>query len=125
MERLVRFGGDNLTMDDSSVRREAYRPRRASAAPDDDVVITPDRKYQPVAGRLSAAAAGGIMERRNSTPQVVHQRHMPMEPNKFHIPRKTKEKKGELLGNNNVFLFLTLSSNGETGKYPSYGFMVA
>ncbi|MED6262424.1 hypothetical protein ATANTOWER_019272 [Ataeniobius toweri] len=33
------------------------------------------------------------MEWRKSGPQLVHQRHMPMEPKKFHIPRKTKEKK--------------------------------
>ncbi|XP_017286994.1 protein TASOR [Kryptolebias marmoratus] len=88
-------------MDDSFARGEACRPRRVSADADlganvssrrDEVVgVTPVRKPAPAAGRLSSAA--GRMERRKSAPQVVHQRHMPMEPNKFHIPRKTKEKK--------------------------------
>ncbi|XP_038135626.1 protein TASOR isoform X2 [Cyprinodon tularosa] len=50
------------------------------------------RPYLP-AGRMSSAAAGRLLERRKSAPQAVHQRHMPMEPQKFHIPRKTKEKR--------------------------------
>ncbi|XP_037534930.1 protein TASOR [Nematolebias whitei] len=86
-------------MDDSFVRREANRPRRVSSDQvanvssrhDKVVMVAPVRKSHPTAGRLSFAARR--MERRSSAPQVVHQRHMPMEPNKFHIPRKTKEKK--------------------------------
>lgn len=54
-------------------------------------VISP-RETHPGADRLSAA------DRRNSVPQAnVHHRHMPMEPLKFHIPRKTKEKRGWLV----------------------------
>lgn len=96
---------ENPTMDDNLARREAARPRRVSAAaelganvsPQDGEVIEvhPARETQPGPGRLSAA--GGRMERRNSAPQGVHQRHMPMEPLKFHIPRKTKEKRGGLV----------------------------
>ncbi|KAM7006484.1 protein TASOR, partial [Tautogolabrus adspersus] len=33
------------------------------------------------------------MERRNSATQAIHQRHMPIDPLKFHIPKKTKEKR--------------------------------
>uniref|UniRef100_A0A8C4IIZ5 TASOR pseudo-PARP domain-containing protein n=1 Tax=Dicentrarchus labrax TaxID=13489 RepID=A0A8C4IIZ5_DICLA len=94
-------------MDDSLSRREAAaRPRRVSAAAaaraaelgantslqDGEVIeVHPARETHLGPGRLSAA--GGKMERRNSVLQVVHQRHMPKEPLKFHIPRKTKEKK--------------------------------
>lgn len=94
-------------MDDSLARREAARPRRASAAAaaaelgasaslqdGEAAEANPARETQPGPDRPSAA---GRMERRNSGPQVVHQRHMPMEPLKFHIPRKTKEKRGGLL----------------------------
>lgn len=98
-------------MDDSLARREAARPRRASAAAaaaelgasaslqdGEAAEANPARETQPGPDRPSAAAAAaGRMERRNSGPQVVHQRHMPMEPLKFHIPRKTKEKRGGLL----------------------------
>ncbi|KAM9361353.1 protein TASOR [Symphorus nematophorus] len=49
------------------------------------------REAQAGAGRAGAAA--GWMERRHSVPQPVHQRHMPKEPLRFHIPRKTKEKR--------------------------------
>ncbi|XP_040890119.1 protein TASOR isoform X2 [Toxotes jaculatrix] len=105
-------------MDDSLARREAARPRRVSAtttttaaaaaaaaattataelganvSPQDGEVFDPQppRETQTGPDRLSAAARS--MERRNSVPPVVHQRHMPMQPNKFHIPRKTKEKR--------------------------------
>ncbi|CAG5977835.1 unnamed protein product [Menidia menidia] len=88
-------------MDDILFRREACRPRRESAAADiganasaqdgEVVELSPARETHPSAGRGSSA--GRRMERRNSTPPQVHQRHMPMEPKKFHIPRKTKEKK--------------------------------
>ncbi|XP_062271989.1 uncharacterized protein tasora [Scomber scombrus] len=92
-------------MDD---RDSAARPRRrrrsrmvsttAAAAEDhgasesDDVIEVVDflspRETHPGADRPSAA------DRRNSALQAnVHHRHMPMEPLKFHIPRKTKEKR--------------------------------
>lgn len=91
------------TMDDGSLpRREAARPRRVSAAAelganvslqDGEVIdLTSPRESQPGADR--SGAAGGRMERRNSAPQVVHQRHMPKEPYKFHIPKKTEVKRG-------------------------------
>ncbi|XP_044066398.1 protein TASOR isoform X2 [Siniperca chuatsi] len=88
-------------MDDNLVRREAARPRRVSAAAeleanvslqDGEVIeVHPARETQPGPGRLSAA--GGRMERRKSAPQGLYQRYMPMEPLKFPIPRKTKEKR--------------------------------
>ncbi|XP_070759390.1 protein TASOR [Enoplosus armatus] len=88
-------------MDDNQARREAVRPRRVSAAADlganvslqdgEVIEVHPARETLPGPGRLSAA--GGRMERRNSALQGVHQRHMPMEPLKFHIPRKPKEKR--------------------------------
>lgn len=91
-----------LTMNDGLVRREAARPRRASAAAElgananpqygEVIEVHPPRESQPGSDRLAAAA--GRMERRNSASQLVHQRHMPMEPLKFHIPRKTKENRG-------------------------------
>ena len=99
-------------MDDSLARRPAARPPRLSAAAADsganvslqDGEVTegiegqPAREAPTAADRPgAAAAAAGITERRSSAPQVVHQRHMPMEPKKFHIPRKTREKRGELL----------------------------
>lgn len=92
-------------MDDSLARRDAARPRRASAAAaaaelganvslqDGEVTeVLPARDSHPGPERLSAA--GGRTERRNSAQQAVHQRHMPMDPLKFHIPRKTKENRG-------------------------------
>lgn len=89
-------------MNDSLVRGEAARPRRVSAAADlganvslQDGEVTevhPPRESPTGPDRLGAA--GGRMERRDSAPQVFHQRHMPMEPLKFHIPRKTKENRG-------------------------------
>ncbi|XP_031589390.1 protein TASOR isoform X3 [Oreochromis aureus] len=89
-------------MDDSSLpRREAGRPRRVSAAAelganvslqDGEVIdLNSSRESQPGADR--PGAAGGRMERRNSAPLIVHKRHMPKEPYKFHIPKKTEEKK--------------------------------
>ncbi|XP_047439664.1 protein TASOR isoform X2 [Mugil cephalus] len=89
-------------MDDILPRREAGRPRRrrgsaaaselgANASLQDVEVVDvyPTREPQPWADRLSAAA--GRMEMRNSAPQMVHHRHMPMGPLKFPIPKKTKE----------------------------------
>ncbi|RVE72547.1 hypothetical protein OJAV_G00039820 [Oryzias javanicus] len=88
-------------MDDGIVRRAACRPRKVSSSgflaanvsPQDGETVNvafPWEAHLP-AGGLSAAARR--VERRNSAPQVVHQRHMPMEPKKFHIPRKTKEQR--------------------------------
>lgn len=84
-------------------RRDSCPMRRVSTAADCGASLslqnsdlprsTPARGGYPTPARLGSAAAGKIMERRKSAPQVVHQRHMPMEPKKFHIPRKTKEKK--------------------------------
>ncbi|XP_028285259.1 protein TASOR isoform X2 [Parambassis ranga] len=86
-------------MDDILARREPGRPRRVSAAPEiganislQDVevfdVYSGKESYSG-ADRLSAAA--GRKERWNSAPQMVHHRHMPMEPLKLPIPRKAKE----------------------------------
>lgn len=95
---------ENWTMDDSLARREAARPRRRMSAAaaefganvslqDGEVVDGhPARETQQGPGRRSAP--GGRM---NSVPQGVYQRYMPMEPLKFPIPRKNKEKKGGLV----------------------------
>lgn len=89
-------------MDDGAVRREACRPRKVSSSEllganglqDGEAVSAPFSREAHLlpAGGLSAAARRA--ERRNSAPQVVHQRHMPMEPKKFQIPKKTKEQRG-------------------------------
>ncbi|XP_078139750.1 protein TASOR-like [Centroberyx gerrardi] len=85
---------------DSLARREAARPRQASAAEvgatasqqDGELTeLQPARESQ--AGLDRPRAPGGGTERRNPATALVHQRHMPMEPLKFHIPRKTKEKR--------------------------------
>ncbi|XP_071351563.1 protein TASOR isoform X2 [Trachinotus anak] len=91
-------------MDDSLARREAARPRRVSSVPavteiganvspqDGEVVeIQPPREARTSPERVSVA--GRRMERSHSASQAVYQRHMPMEPKKFHIPRKNKEKR--------------------------------
>ncbi|XP_074521562.1 protein TASOR isoform X2 [Halichoeres trimaculatus] len=88
-------------MGDNPARRAAARPRRVSAAAElganvspqdgEGMEVHPSRETQPGPDRLGAAA--GRMDRRNSAPQPVHQRHMPIDPLKFHIPRKTKEKR--------------------------------
>ncbi|XP_034440310.1 uncharacterized protein tasora isoform X2 [Hippoglossus hippoglossus] len=91
-------------MDDSLARRPAARPRRLSAAAADsganvslqDGEVTEGIEVQPAREAPTAAdrpgAAAGVTERRSSAPQVVvHQRHMPMEPKKFQIPRKARE----------------------------------
>lgn len=87
----------NPTMDDILARREPSRPRRVSAAAaapeiganvslqDVEVLdVYPDRP----------STAAGRKERWNSAPQMVHHRHMPMEPLKLPIPRKAKENRG-------------------------------
>ncbi|XP_047203621.1 protein TASOR isoform X4 [Girardinichthys multiradiatus] len=94
--------GTDLTTDGFN-RREACPVRRLLAAADFGANLSlqdselpsaiPARESDPGADCLSSVTAGRIMEWRKSGPQLVHQRHMPMEPKKFHIPRKTKEKK--------------------------------
>lgn len=91
-------------MDDNSFRRDygPVQPRRLSAAPElgasrgaqdgEALEVFPGRDADAAATRLGAAA--GRMERRNSATQGSHQRHMPIEPLKMPIPRKTKEKIG-------------------------------
>lgn len=94
-------------MNDGLVRREAARPRRVSAAAaaaelganaslqdGEGTEVHPPRETQTAPDR--PGAAGVRMEWRNSATLMVHQRHMPMEPLKFHIPRKTKENRGEM-----------------------------
>ncbi|XP_075951683.1 protein TASOR isoform X1 [Anarhichas minor] len=89
-------------MDDNNLA--ARPPRRSSSSSaaaaevgDDDVievteVVHPASRDAPGPDRLSSVV--GRMERRTSAPQVaVYQRYMPMEPLKFPIPRKTKEKR--------------------------------
>uniref|UniRef100_A0A1A8MAS5 Family with sequence similarity 208, member Ab n=1 Tax=Nothobranchius pienaari TaxID=704102 RepID=A0A1A8MAS5_9TELE len=76
-------------MDNDFSRGVTYRQANASSHANDVVIST--RKPHPTGHRLSSATKR--MERRKSAPQVVHQRHMPKEPNKFHIPRKNKEQK--------------------------------
>nr|XP_015814187.2 uncharacterized protein tasora [Nothobranchius furzeri] len=75
-------------MDNDFSRGVTYRQANASSHANEVVIST--RKH-PTAHRQSSATKR--MERRKSAPQVVHQRHMPKEPNKFHIPRKNKEQK--------------------------------
>lgn len=93
-------------MDDNLARRgyEAARPRRQSAGPvlganvslQDGEVMEVHSAWETQAAPGRLGAAGGRMERRNSLTQGSHQRHMPMEPLKLTIPRKTKEKRGML-----------------------------
>lgn len=72
--------GANVSLQDGEVIEVSYSPRETNSGPD------------------RPSPAGGRTERRNSLTQPVHhQRHMPMEPLKFHIPRKTKEKRGGLV----------------------------
>ncbi|XP_029286862.1 protein TASOR isoform X3 [Cottoperca gobio] len=89
-------------MDDNLSRREAARPpKRAAAAAaevgandslqDGEVTEVHPGREPHAAGKLSPAA--GRMERRYSAQLAVHHRHMPIEPLKFLIPRKTKEKR--------------------------------
>ncbi|KAF3690273.1 Protein TASOR [Channa argus] len=87
-------------MNDGLVRREAA-PRRVSAAADHGAIVSlqdgelVDAHHPRVTptGPDRLGAAAGSMARRTSAPLPVHHRHMPMEPLKFHIPRKTKEKR--------------------------------
>ncbi|KAM8867280.1 protein TASOR-like isoform 1-T1 [Synchiropus picturatus] len=82
-------------MSDAPARRGASRSRRVSAGAelgakasvlDDDVVeVSSDKEGN------RPALQGKKMVRRTSLPPLVHQRHMPPETKKFHIPRKTQE----------------------------------
>lgn len=97
-------------MDEILARGVAARPRRMSAVTAAEVganvslqdgevteVVDGQPPRETHIGPERIGAAGGRMERSNSAPQVVHQRHMPKEPNKFHIPRKTRENRGGLV----------------------------
>lgn len=92
-------------MDNNGSRRAAARPRvsypgtGANVSPQDGEVIEIHSPKENQTGADRMSVAGGIMNRRNSAPQLVHMRHMPKEPNKFHIPRKTKVKMGEWSAN--------------------------
>lgn len=110
----VAFGGCGTSaMDGNCLRRDsgAVHPRRGSAAPDpgssrsaqdgEALEVFPVREGEAAPARPAAAARG--MERRNSATQGNHQRHMPIEPLKMPIPRKTKEKIGTLFGGNARF----------------------
>lgn len=95
-------------MDDNCFRREygTVNPRRMSAAPElgcysslqDGEVLEVFSVREFEAGPAALGAAGRRMKRRNSATQGSHQRHMPIEPLKLPIPRKTKEKIGKLSG---------------------------
>lgn len=98
----------NLTMDDILTRRVSARTNMVSSSgaaelganvslQDGEVVENLQPPSEALAGQENLGVAGGRMERRNSASQLVHQRHMPTEPKKFHIPRKTKEKRGSCL----------------------------
>lgn len=108
---FVRCG--TSAMDDNCLRRDsgAVHPRRGSAAPDpgsgrsaqdgEALEVFPVREGEAAPARLAAAA--WRMERRNSATPGSHQRHMPIEPLKMPIPRKSKEKIGRLFGANARF----------------------
>ncbi|KAF7656332.1 hypothetical protein LDENG_00042900 [Lucifuga dentata] len=84
-------------MDDSLVRKEAAHPRRTASMEVEANVSPRDGEVSEFQHAKESQAASdrpcGRTERRNSANAVVHQRHMPMEPHKFHIPRKNKEKR--------------------------------
>lgn len=104
---FVRCG--TSAMDDNCLRRDPglVHPRRGSAAPDlgsyrnaqdgEALEVFPFGESEAAPARLAAARR---MERSNSATQGNHQRHMPIEPLKMPIPRKTKEKIGKLFGGN-------------------------
>lgn len=92
-------------MDDNCFRREygAANPRRMSAAPELGCYSSPQDGEALEVFCVSEAApgtAGRRTKRRDSATQGSHQRHMPIEPLKLPIPRKTKEKIGKLSGKN-------------------------
>ena len=73
----------------SAPGRELSSDRGSRSAPGRELSSDRGSRSAPGGGRTAA----GRPERRSSVPGPVHQRHMPMEPKKFQIPRKTKEKK--------------------------------
>ncbi|XP_055080704.1 protein TASOR isoform X2 [Periophthalmus magnuspinnatus] len=92
-------------MGDSLAPREAARPRRESYGGgaqysgqnqqrhDEDLQwIRTYRENHGAPERLDGEGARVAERRLSVPPQVVHQRHMPVGTQKFHIPRKTKEK---------------------------------
>lgn len=95
---------DTSIMNDNLNRREheAARSRRASAAFElganvslqDGEAVEAHTASQSYSGLDRLNVSGWRVERSNLATQNSHQRHMPMEPLKLPIPRKTKEKKG-------------------------------
>lgn len=91
-------------MNDNLYRRECEgaRSRRASAAVElganvslqDGEAVEAHTASQSYSGLDRLNVSVWRLERSNSATQNSHQRHMPMEPLKLPIPRKTKEKKG-------------------------------
>nr|XP_057910663.1 protein TASOR isoform X2 [Doryrhamphus excisus] len=81
-------------------RRVPCPPRRMSSEFGANVSLQDGELNMVHPTRETRETPGGPRARRtqrsNSMSQVVHQRHMPMEPGKFHIPRKSKENKALL-----------------------------
>uniref|UniRef100_A0A8C6TNS8 TASOR pseudo-PARP domain-containing protein n=1 Tax=Neogobius melanostomus TaxID=47308 RepID=A0A8C6TNS8_9GOBI len=72
-------------------RRESYGgAQNPQKSDDDDVSFV--KSYRGAQEKMSGESARIADRRLSSPPQVVHQRHMPVGTQKFHIPRKTKEK---------------------------------
>lgn len=103
-----------------SQQDEVTRPRRLSAAAaelganvssQDGEVTKVHSARESQAGLGRASAAGGRIERMNSLTQGNHQRHMPMGPLKFPIPRKTKERRGELFPSGGFCEIITWQTN--------------
>uniref|UniRef100_A0AAV2MLR3 TASOR pseudo-PARP domain-containing protein n=1 Tax=Knipowitschia caucasica TaxID=637954 RepID=A0AAV2MLR3_KNICA len=85
--------GDGLAPKEAA----AARPRRESyaGAPNQDEVLFVRTLRENLQGAPERVARGNARvsgRRVSAPPQVVHQRHMPVGTQKFHIPRKTKEK---------------------------------
>lgn len=91
---------EKLRMGDNLVRREAARPRKAATAEVGANVSLGDGEETELQHARESQTTPA-RPRRNSATSVVHQRHMPMHPIKFHIPRKSKENRG---GHVNMFL---------------------
>lgn len=91
-------------MNDNLYRRdyEGARSRRASAAAElganvslqDGEAVEAHTASQSYSGLDRLNVSGWRVDKSNLATQNSHQRHMPMEPLKLPIPRKTKEKKG-------------------------------
>ncbi|KAK7899418.1 hypothetical protein WMY93_020271 [Mugilogobius chulae] len=78
--RRQSYGGAHGQEEDVQWVR-TYRDQQHADTDRGVVVVSPGESVRPADRRLSAPL-----------PQVVHQRHMPVGTQKFHIPRKTKEK---------------------------------